>query len=324
MAEGSEDQGLAHLRYIGDQLDRGIEVRVGNGGVVMPNDEAAPLLDLGGDVNHATERQRRSETRPRKGPPGGEGTSRRSRTAGAHASVGRTDPHAYRNVRQEVAEAYPGAEVWHQENGFWLVAESRILPREFRRVRFVVACCAARELVKGWAFWISDLSDPVHIGPRHTYFEGEICAYPAHAGIWSFGDSMVRLLDFYTVWAFRHLYLERVGRWPGHQVTWDPNERIVECRSDELCGCQNPAGRYRDCCAPKDAQRDQLEALLAYRAFYGPRQPPEGVTRFVSVRRNPPELAQIFALRMSDLRRFWPRSLSIVPTDGMPLRIIDF
>lgn len=323
MAEGSQYQGLAHLRYIGDQLDRGIEVRVGNGGVVMPNDEVARTHEMGGDVSYANERPGRSETRPRQGTAGRQRAARGPGPARADASVRGPDAGAYRTVQEEVAEAYPGARVWHQEHGFWLVAESRVLPGEFFRARFVIACCSAREMVKGWGFWVSELSPPMHIGPRHTYFEGDICAFPAHSGFWAYGDSMVRLLDFYTIWAFRHLHLEQAGRWPGHQITWDPNERIAECRLDELCGCQTPEGLYRDCCYPDDAKRDQLEALLAYRAFYGPRTPPQSVTRFASELRDPPDLRGFAPLRISDLRRFWPRSLSTMPVDGLTLPIIE-
>jgi hypothetical protein len=200
-----------------------------------------------------------------------------------------------------------------------LLTESRLLPREYRRVVLATAVCVKSETCRSWAFWTSTLSEPKAIGPRHTYFDGAICAFEVADGVWSFGDPLERLLDIYTLWAFRHLHLERLGRWPGPQATRDYFERIVECRPDELCGCEEPRGRYKDCCLAKDRARDPVDALMMYRTFYGPRRPPEAVLGFVAGRDEPPPVGHLLPIRICDLERIWagiPR-----PTKGVALPI---
>lgn len=287
----------------------------------MPSDEAALSTNLGGDLHHAVQRSRGSAAGSWQGPPRRKGASRGSGSTGAYAPLVRSIAGSPQAVPEEVAQAYPGARIWRQDQGFWLLTESRLLPGEYRHARFATAVCLKSETCRSWAFWVSELSEPVAIGPRHTYLDGAICAFENSDEVWSFGDPLEQLLDIYTLWAFRHLHLERLGRWAGPQVARDYFERIVECRPEELCGCDNPKGRYRDCCFPRDTMRDHVEAWMMYRSFYGPRQPPSSVVDFASRQGDPPSVRELLPMRASDLDRvLWgiPRRSRGVP---LPIRM---
>lgn len=307
----------ALLQQIGDQLDRQIVVKVGYGGVVMPGD--TPISNDSGEViRNGHEKSRRSATGPRKGTAGRQGPPRGSGSPGAYASFGGSQlgPNP---VPEEIETAYPGAAVWPRQDGFWLLTESSLLDGEYRRARIATAISTETECARSWAFWVSELSRAVPIGPRHTYFDGAICAFSPNDGAWSFGAPLVSLLDLHTLWAFRHLHLERLGRWPGPQIAFDYFERIVECRPGELCGCQDPKGRYEDCCLAADAERDPIAALMTYRAFYGTRQPPDQVARFVEGGCEPPPIRDFLPARKSDMERAWNGLLR--RSDGVPLPI---
>lgn len=136
---------------------------------------------------------------------------------------------------------------------------------------------------------------PVWIGPRHTNFpDGSICAFDPADSTWVLGDPLVELLDIYTIWAVRHLYLQTFGRWPGRQSVAHAAERVLEFRPDEYCGCAEGHRLYRECCMTKDLARNRIEDSLTF--FWrtgGFRNPPDAVKKFVSERRELHALADL-------------------------------
>lgn len=141
----------------------------------------------------------------------------------------------------------------------WLRVESVVLEGLDRSATFLVAVpyspnCAPR----AWGFW-NRLDGPSWIGRRHTNFpDGSICAFVPGTGLWQEGGSLVSLIDFYSVWALRQVYLEMFGRWPGRQFSPHPFYSLVEFKSDELCCCDahDPPLTYGECCRPKHLATD--------------------------------------------------------------------
>lgn len=120
--------------------------------------------------------------------------------------------------------------------------------------------------ISTWAWW--DFG--IHIGPRHTNYDGSACVYELRDGTWTAEANLVSLFDMTTVWALRHLHLRRLGRWPGRQILHTAFERITENHLDELCGCGG-LRRYRNCCAARDRRIPQLEVAKEFRRFTGGR-----------------------------------------------------
>jgi hypothetical protein len=149
--------------------------------------------------------------------------------------------------------------------------------------------------VRSWAFWADPIAFPEWIGPRHTNFpDGSICAFEPLDGTWKFGDPIVQLLDIYTVWALRHLYLRQFGRWPGYQSVHFAGERLLELRDDEHCGCGRGDKLYADCCMPSDLAGTRIAMLLNFVWVTGSvRKPPEAVERFVRSKQQPPSLRDL-------------------------------
>jgi hypothetical protein len=198
-----------------------------------------------------------------------------------------------------VHEIYPATRLWRQQEGVWLLTRSLLLPGLARNAVFLIGICYAEPLVRSWGFWIDMIGSPAWIGPRHTNFpDGSICAFEPSDQTWVFGDSIVKLLDIYTLWAIRHLHLELFGRWPGYQAVSDSYERILEIRGDEHCGCSESARLYRDCCQQSDLARDRIaDAVRSIARGGGQRQPPEVVRRFVNDQENPPRIAELLELQ---------------------------
>lgn len=189
-------------------------------------------------------------------------------------------------------------DVWREDDALWLLTRSSLLPGLWQRALFVTALSFGRALVRGWGFWETIATSPIWIGPRHTNFpDGSICAFDPADKTWLIGDSVVELIDLYTLWALRHLHLQIFGRWPGRQSAHYPSERIAEINDDEYCGCGKSDRRYRDCCKHADLARDQVRDAVNYqlRCFGGLRFPPRSVTQFVSRRSNPPRIDQLLS-----------------------------
>lgn len=282
------------LKEIGSQLDKNIFPRVKNGGIVVPSGPAGSRSTLGMETdNDETARQRRPATRPWKGTSGRQGTARGPRPSREAAPDVRPGiPAQYEAELAAVSEAYPGTQVWHQDKGLWLLMESSLLPGLTSTATFAVGICFAASAVRGWGFWGGLLAGSSWIGPRHTnYPDGSICAFEPRDRTWAFGDPIVTLLDLYTLWALRHLYLQTFGRWPGRQAVHLPYERILELRPDEYCGCDNSERLYGECCRDKDLARNRLADAFTFlrHPSGGLRKPPDEVVRFVHAQKVAPQ-----------------------------------
>lgn len=291
------------LGEVGRQLDRLVFPRVKNGGFVQPSEPHVFFQPMGKEKHNAAKRQRRSATEPWSGPSRRQGASSGSgSTGGSRATsdtasfLGAIGRSPYQAEISSVCEAYPGARIWAQGEDFWLLVESSLLPNLPKKACFLIAVSAVHQSVRAWAFWDINAIGMTWIGPRHTNFpDGSICAFEPIDGTWQFGDSLIALLDIYTVWALRHLHLEVYGRWPGPQSVAPLYERLQEVRDDELCGCGRSQNAYADCCKPIDIQMKRLPAAVSFCFFTGwsLRSPPESVVRFALYRKQPPIISDL-------------------------------
>lgn len=150
----------------------------------------------------------------------------------------------------------------------WLLVKAGLLPGLREHALFLIGVSLANCVVRSWAFWGDPIWLPVWIGPRHTNFgDGSICAFEPEDGTWNFGDSLIELVDLYSVWALRHLHLRHTGRWPGPQSVHRPYERILEIRPDEQCGCATSRGTYERCCLHSDLGRDRIADAVDFAIF---------------------------------------------------------
>jgi hypothetical protein len=264
---------------------------------VLPNDDATVHLHTLKESCYV-QPERRSSTRSR------QRTARRQREAsgswpsGPAAQVVRSSSAtAYQAHLTELAAAYPASRVWVEADGIWLVVHSRLLEGLDREAVFVVAIpFDTTRTTQGWGFWSRGcLAFAQWIGPRHTNFPtGSICAFDEQDNVWTTGDSIVTLLDLYSLWAVRHLHLEQFGRWPGSQTARWAYERRVECREDELCGCGSLDKTYAECCLPNDLQRSLLlDALFFLKEIpETKRAPPVEILQFLRRQSAPPPIAE--------------------------------
>lgn len=285
------------LWELGSQLDDHVFPSVKNGGVVTPNDAAVPsnLGEEHYDYDYG-KRQRRSATRSWQRPSGGQGSSRGSGPSSTPSPdlSARLEAH-YTKDLIAVCDAYQTTTIWRQKQGLWLLTESLVLPELSRAAIFVVKVPFSEDLVRGWGFWRYSLAGVKWIGPRHTnYPDGSICAFHIADATWNEGESLVPLLDLYTLWALRHLYLETFGRWPGPQAVLHPYERILELQDDELCGCGRTEKLYRDCCQHKDlTHRSRVALAVNFILTHtrGHREPPRAIEELVTKGAEPPGIA---------------------------------
>lgn len=285
------------VRTIGLGLDRQVFPRVADGGVVLPNGAAALPVQMGKEKSYV-EPQRgsaagsRQRTARRKGAAGGSWAA-----SPAAPLVRRSSAAAYQEDLGQLTSAYPTSRVWFEKDGIWLVARSTLVEGIGREAVFVVAIpFDLSSRTQGWAFWSrGSLAFAQWIGPRHTNFPyGSICAFDPEDNAWSSGDSPTSLLDLYTVWAVRHLFLEHFGRWPGSQTARWPYERRLECREDELCGCGSMNATYAECCLPGDLQRDTVRDALTFlnETQGGERAPPIEIVEFLRTQSIPPSMSR--------------------------------
>jgi hypothetical protein len=168
----------------------------------------------------------------------------------------------------------------------WLLVRSSVLPGLNKEAAFLVAVPFAEgAFPRAWGFW-QTAEGPQWIGRRHTNFpDGSVCAFVPESGVWRVGDSLASLLDFYSVWALRQLYLEEFKRWPGRQYSSHPFYRLIEFKDDELCDCDT-GGRYGSCCKPNDLAQDLIALKAGFEAKMGcritDRVPPLAVVAFMS------------------------------------------
>lgn len=282
----------ALLAVMGDQLDNGCYPMVHDGGIVQSSNLAVQSDMQGVEKRHGQrQQQRRSAARPWQGAAGWQGPTHRSGSPRRAAPI--IDPgirRAYESQLDHVRSAYPSAKVWLRDTGLWLRTESLILPGLTRRVTFLTAIPFLRDgRASAWAYWTTPISLS-WIGPRHTNFpDGSVCAFEPRDATWAIGDSVVKLLDLYTVWALRHLHLELLGRWPGYQSVPIPYERLWELEDDELCGCDRSHVQYSKCCKPADMALDRQQAFADFVMLTGGiRNPPTWVTPIIWGTKEPP------------------------------------
>ncbi|NOT18902.1 MAG: hypothetical protein HOP24_01320 [Sideroxydans sp.] len=294
------------LEEIGLQLDASIFPIVMNGGLVMSSKPS--ILNLTLDKEQLNERKTRSEKQTdqpeitRKSPrTGGKPTySRTSAESGgtrtacstSSFSLNSADDKLYAKL-SEVQLAYPETTIYKQEEMFWLRVESLLLPGLGRKAIFLLAVIPKFRKIIAWGYWSVWSIGVSWIGPRHTnYPDGSMCAFDMMDGSWQYGDNLVKLLDFYTVWAVRHLYLEYFDRWPGPQASSSYVERNFEFKDHECCGCPMPQGTYHNCCKPNDIAKITPAAALSFWIFSkrDQRHPPSDITNFARLGINPPRL----------------------------------
>lgn len=284
------------LAEIGRQLNRGVFPVVKNGGFVLPSGTTVFPRTLGKEQVDEPKRQRRSPAEPWAGSRGWQGAPGRTWPPGETAPlVGADEGAPYEAELGAIRTAYPGAEVWRQEGGFWLRVESAILPALGRKAVFLVGVATDKRAVRSWAFWGGHVPGYSWIGPRHTNFpDGSICAFELRDGTWVFGDPLVELLDLNSVWALRHLHYENFGRWPGPQAVGHPYERLLELGDDELCGCGSYA-TYGACCKSADLARNRIAEAVEFCICteWSLRQPPVSVLQFMRDRRYPPCISKL-------------------------------
>lgn len=266
------------LALLGAHLNNGLDLRVLNGGVVVPSAPAVFPSHLGVEKDDGfREATRGSPTGPRpraprwQGAPGGSWTPRPGSPI-VSVSVQKQ----YEAELGALGQSYPGAQFWHVDDGVWIRLKSQLLDGLPRHAFFLISVSYTTATVRSWAFWSHELAKPFWIGPRHTnFYDGSICAFEITDKTWCFGQPIVSLLDLYTVWALRHLHLEMFGTWPGAQVSHYGIERIVEQRDDEWCGCGAGKLRYKNCCKGTDILHTEVADAVQFALF--PRTPPRSI-----------------------------------------------
>jgi hypothetical protein len=283
-----------NLARIGAGLDRHAFPRVTNGGFVVLNEP--PVSSNSSTETSHGKGQTGSAAGSRPRAARREGAPRGPWTSGAPAPIVGANPEArYEAELGGLGERYPSVQLSRLEHGLWLLTKSGLLPGLRENAIFLTGVSFPGRVVRSWAFWGAPLAYPVWIGPRHTNFpDGSVCAFEPADGTWQFGQSLVTLLDLFTVWAVRHLYLREFGRWPGYQSIHFPGERILELRPDEHCGCSNSEKLYGQCCMPSDLSENRIaHCLNFFRQTGGSREPPEVVVDYVRFQKGLPSLADL-------------------------------
>lgn len=296
------------LRKIGEQLDRGMWPRVMRGGIVVPSDSAtpyssgpetqnvcAPRTEAG--IKTSREKGAREASSPRAAP----------QPPGPAASViCRDSRDQYRTEIKELLTFYPGLRAWEQEDGFWVLSGSALLPGSSPGATFLTGILCSIAQVRSWGFWGFPALSAAWIGPRHTNSpDGSVCAFDPIDGSWIFGDPLLDFLDLHSLWALRHLHLRVFGRWPGLQSSPFDFERRIECAADEICGCGRSGLSYAACCQAKDSRENLVVGAVRYGLRFGLRRPPEAICRFVYGQADPPSLERSIIASPSPFEA-WP------------------
>lgn len=285
MRMSSEDD----LKAIGAGLDVGVLPTVFNRGVIRPETCPVALKPSGQEKANARHQSTRSATRPWERPARGQGTTGQSRSPDSGAPFVQSGLRSrYADGIEECRDAYPGLLAFPQERQMWLFAESDLIEGLVRRAAFAIQLpYTTSRPVRAWGFWTTAVSK-TWIGPRHTNFpDGSICAFEPRDQTWLPGGSVTALLDLYSLWAVRHLCLEKYGKWPGRQSVPIAAERLLELGDEEFCGCEHPLGTFARCCKASDQAKTSGADLLDF--AMKTRMPPDEVVRFAWNPTSPPE-----------------------------------
>lgn len=286
------------LRLIGEELDQMVFPTVHDGGLVWPARTAvvssSPAKETQNDRHSLSQGKRASQAAGTSAAASGRTSNPQPARPAGNDGAPSTASSLARLAREldepmrKLEAAYPGTESEEAAGAVWLRVPALLLPQLGCRTTFVVVLIPALKVARGWAFWDYGALGVLAIGPRHTnYGDASICAFDERDGTWVYGDSLVTLLDLYSVWAVRQLYLRQFGLWPGPQGAFSPFERLREYNDNERCGCDRPAGRYADCCKGED-----LQLIAQGRGEYIthallPRSVPPGVVAFARGMRPP-------------------------------------
>lgn len=290
---------VERLRELGQRLDADNYPLVFNDGFVAPSEFGIDDPTLGAETLNEWQRERRSSAGSWQGSTGWQGSTRQSRSAGQPGPPGKAEPSGGRYLRENyvgqldaVLAAYPRTAIWMSGEGMWLSVDSAVLAGLDRSATFLISVpFRFRCPIRAWAFWTWTVGFD-WIGPRHTNaIDGSVCAFNPSEDTWHNGGSLVELIDHYTVWALRHLHLEKFGWWPGQQTAQFVHERLTELNDNEWCGCRRGAGRYHECCKQADLASDRLQAAIRFIGDFlkfKPRYPPGNIMRFLRTRVDPP------------------------------------
>ena len=284
---------LQGLREVGRTLEVDGGLTVWRGGIVRPSGPPSTSQGLGSEKHHGSEQQRQYQRGPatgsrqgtagREGAPGGSGSSRPASPLllGDLAAE-------YQRQFEDLDEHYPEAASYAVEGGYWVRAESALLSGYGGRALFCMSFPFSARLPRSWAFLRPPVGTYSWVGPRHTNFpDGSICAFHMEDRTWVPGDTVVTLLDLYSVWVVRHLHLMTFGTWPGGQFVHSSYERLLESRDDEQCGCGS-GNRYHACHKQRDTSFVNLAAATRMAVF--DRGPPQDILRWAIHSGNPPPL----------------------------------
>ena len=287
------------LRRVGRALDNDEPIRVFRDGVVIAEEAIQPDLQEGKRPNES-ERTRGSAAGSRKRPARRGRPPHRPRPSGpaTRLSVGGLR-RAYRSHVADLQLAYDRVKTWPDEIGMWLAVESSLLSDlDFAATFLIGIPYVPMAQPRSWGFW-KYRKGIEWIGPRHTNFpDGSVCAFAPDDGVWVEGGSLTSLVDFYSVWAVRHLFLAEFGRWPGRQQAPGPFYRLIEFREGELCSCGS-GERYYQCCRLRDQAIDLLTSKREFNAWsggheLGDRHPPSSITDFMTgIVGQPPSLSSV-------------------------------
>lgn len=292
------------LKNIGSQLDRNQYPCIHNGGIVKPGGSIIVTSTPGEDIKYESNRQKRPTTGSRQRSTRRQRAPNRSRSSGAAPQfISPSLRTTYETELDELRAAYPETKIWFQAEGMWLLTESSVLLGLGKKATFLTAIPYSRlHIQKSWGFWTTPIYSQ-WIGPRHTNFpDGSICAFNPNEGTWKPGDSLIKLLDLYTLWALRHEHLKIFGRWPGRQAVPHAYERITESKADELCGCDKKGLKYAECCQQHDMSRPLEESFSLFMRFAQGnihRSPPREICDFMMRRDTPPPISNHSTLFIS-------------------------
>jgi hypothetical protein len=265
---------VQHLSKLGQAIDIDRQFQVFDDGVV-------------GIVNDQSEKEDESERQGTRGSATGsrQGSSGPRRTASeARARLGRLDPQVVQLAGlEDLWRAYP-TKIIEGDHGLWIIIKSNPLGHDGPQVTFILAYPYSTEIEpKAWALW--KLGDfPKFVGERHCNFPDQsVCAYGPNDNAWERSDGLLPLVDLYSTWIVRQLYLMHFGRWPGRQHGLTALYRRTEFSADEWCGCGS-GKRYGECHLAADALLSDDEARAEHQnvmgSEYGPRKPPKSIMRF--------------------------------------------
>lgn len=211
------------------------------------------------------------------------------------------------------------ARIFEDEAGIWVACKSRPLGARGPLFHLLVAVpFEQRVMPRAWAFRsIGPHAKPV--GPRHTNFgDASICAFAKENCAWDYPEGLVRLIDLYSVWLLKHLWMSQFGRWPGPQSGAVALYRRQEFKPQEWCGC-NSGLRYGECHHQADQRLPDALALIefgqAFQFHYENRNVPPLVldaarTKWARL----PTIRQAYSSRPADPVRLSSSEVSEIPS----------